>query len=1196
MKYAILLALIAAPLAAQSSAPPFSCTSDVPESRAVRAEGRTELVGDVVVTCTGGIPTGVGAVIPTATFTLTFDSTVTSRIVGQGNASEALLLLDEAGPGRQYVCATPPCVNRGNGNGSGYYGPTGNYNVYQGIVGAGAAANTITWSNIPVDPPAGASRIFRFMNVRLDATAAKSGSLHVAAVGVSGIAAFNSIGGPLTVGNVQSGVTPSVRDASGASAAPAGVPVTLAQAGAPTPARTATLRFSMGYPGADLPRTVASYVSPDVSPAPVDQNFPGSFYNSESGFYNSSFPSNAAVGNLRIAGLADWGTRLMATFNNIPAGVTVYVALQNDAPAFINGQMARLITTDAAGAGAFSAIAGNGTFAPLTPSGGSANAVWEVLRNIDGFSEYNFGVYLSYNGSIYPAPPTMTVTMRLAPLSGGIPNFSGIGATLPLATFTALTPPPPPPPSLGVSPGFFNFTATAGGNNPPAQTLIVTSSPSGLGYGVSGGGTVPVRVQIGTGTTPDTAAISVNTQGVAVGTYRDTLTVSIAGTAVQVPITLTVVPGPVVLSISPSSTLAGSAAFPMTVSGANFTAGTTVTWNGTALGTAFGSATSLTAQVPAALVAKAGTAAVGVVTADGAKSNSVVFTILPFTLTAINPTTVAAGGPAFTLTATGVGFLTGATLNVGGAAAQVTASGATSITATVPASAIAQPGSLTVTVTNPGGITSNALTLAVVAPLTLTSISPSSVTATHPAFTMTLTGTGFAAGAIAEVGGTRLTGSLGTGTLTVTVPADLVAQPGAVSVRVVNANGIGSNSLTLTVNPVPRITALSPSSAAAGSPAFTLTVSGTDLGAGSTVQWNGQGLSTSGSGPLTAQVPATLIATAGTASVTVVTADGVTSNALPFTIGPAATITALNPSTANVGSAAFTLTVTGQNLAQGATVNWNGQGLSTTFVSSTTLTAQVPANLLGAASTANVTVTNATGSLPFKIVLPPLTNVGFGAPPTAPSGQDQPVTLTVGGTYPVDLKLTVTLTFAPDSGLPDDPAIQFQNGSRTFTVTIPAGTPATIPALITKTGTVAGVITINATFATTTGTDVTPPTVAPQRIQVGRAAPTISSVTCTRNTGGFTVVVDGFTNTRETTQATFDFTAASGQSLGTSQLQVSTTSLFNGWFGSSAGATVGGVFRYTQPFTVNGSSTVAGVTVKLGNSAGTSASASCQLP
>jgi hypothetical protein len=1189
VKYAILLALCAAPLAAQSSGG-ILCSSDVPNPRVARAEGRTELVGDVVVTCSGGSPTGSGQFILAANFTLTFDSAVTSKIVGPGNASEALLFIDDPDPTTQVVCAAPPCTNVAFG--------AGNSNVFQGIVGTGAAANTITWLNVPLDPPGDGFRTLRFTNVRLDATAAKSGALHVGVITVTGYAGLNSIGGQLTVATVQSGLTTSVRDASSANAAPAGVPVTLTQAGSTTPTRTATLRFSMGYAGADLPRTDAPFISADVSPPPADQNFPGSTYNSESGFYNSKFPSNAAVGNLSIAGLANWGTRLMATFNNIPAGVTVYVTLQNDAPAFINAQVARLIATDAAGAGAFTPITGNGTLAALTPAGGTASAVWEVLRNFDGVApdDYNFGVYLSYNGNIYPAPPTMTVTMRLAPLSGGIPNFSGAGATLPLATFTALTPPPPPTPTLGVSPGSFTFNATAGGKNPAAQSLFVSSTPNALGYGISGGGAVGLRAQLGTGITPDTASISVNTQGVAPGTYRDTFTVSGGGASIQVPVTLTVAPGPIVISISPASALAGAPAFTLSVSGANFTPGTVVTWNGASLGTTFVSAGSLTAQVPAALVATAGSAAVGVLTLDGAKSNSLAFTILPFSLSAISPTTVAAGGPAFTLTATGIGFQTGATLNVGGAAAQITAAGATSITATVPASAIAQAGSLPVTVSNPGGLVSNALTLTVVTPLTLTSISPSTVTATHPDFTMTLTGTGFTTGVTAQLGTTTLTGTLGTGSMTVTVPAAVVAQPGSIPVRVLNANGIGSNTLTLTVNPAPQITALSPSSIAAGSAAFTLTVSGTGLSAGSTVQWNGQGLSTTGSGPLAAQVGASLIATAGTASITVVTADGVTSNSLPFTIGPAATITALSPSTANVGSGAFTLTVTGQNLAQGSTVNWNGQGLSTTFVSSTTLTAQVPATLLAAASTANVTVTNATGSLPFKIVLPPLTNVNFGAPPTAPSGQDQPVTITLGATYPVDLKLTVTLTFAPDSGLPDDPAIQFQNGGRTFTVTIPAGTPAAIPALIAKTGTVAGVITISATFTTTTGTDVTPPTVAPQRIQVGRAVPTISLLTCTRSTGGFTVVIDGFTNTREATQATFDFTAASGQSLGTSELQVSTTSLFSGWFGSSAGSTIGGIFRYTQPFTVSGSSTVAGVTVKLGNSAGTSATASCQLP
>jgi hypothetical protein len=308
----------------------------------------------------------------------------------------------------------------------------------------------------------------------------------------------------------------------------------------------------------------------------------------------------------------------------------------------------------------------------------------------------------------------------------------------------------------------------------------------------------------------------------------------------------------------------------------------------------------------------------------------------------------------------------------------------------------------------------------------------------------------------------------------------------------------------------------------------------------------------------------------------------------------------LNPSTATAGGPAFTLTVTRANFAPTAEVLWNGQPLPTASGSATQLTAQVAANLIAAVGTATVTVRSpggaTTSGLPFSIVLPPLTNVGFTAPPNAPSGQDQTVALTVGGTYPVELRGTLTLTFAPDTGLPDDPSIQFPNGTRTLTFTVPAGTPAQIPAVVVKTGTVAGAITITLTFTTTTGQTVTPGGVTPQRITIVRAAPGISSVTCARNASGFTVTIDGYTNTREATQAAFDFAASSGASLGTTQITLQTTSLFSTWFGSGSASGVGGVFRYTQPFTVQGNaSSVASLTVRLGNSAGTSGAASCQL-
>ncbi len=57
----------------------------------------------------------------------------------------------------------------------------------------------------------------------------------------------------------------------------------------------------------------------------------------------------------------------------------------------------------------------------------------------------------------------------------------------------------------------------------------------------------------------------------------------------------------------------------------------------------------------------------------------------------------------------------------------------------------------------------------------------------------------------------------------------------------------------------------------AGSPAFTLTVNGTNFVSGSTVRWNGANRTTTfvNSSQLTAAIPASDIVTSGTASITV---------------------------------------------------------------------------------------------------------------------------------------------------------------------------------------------------------------------------------------------------------------------------------------------------------------------------------------
>jgi len=85
---------------------------------------------------------------------------------------------------------------------------------------------------------------------------------------------------------------------------------------------------------------------------------------------------------------------------------------------------------------------------------------------------------------------------------------------------------------------------------------------------------------------------------------------------------------------------------------------------------------------------------------------------------------------------------------------------------------------------------------------------------------------------------------------------------------------------------------------------------------------------------------------------------------------PAPTITAISPNTAAWNGPAFTLTVNGSGFVSGSTVLWNGYPRTTTFVSSSELTAQIPATDTLAAGTQAITATNLSGtssSLPLTV-------------------------------------------------------------------------------------------------------------------------------------------------------------------------------------------------------------------------------------
>jgi hypothetical protein len=159
------------------------------------------------------------------------------------------------------------------------------------------------------------------------------------------------------------------------------------------------------------------------------------------------------------------------------------------------------------------------------------------------------------------------------------------------------------------------------------------------------------------------------------------------------------------------------------------------------------------------------------------------------------------------------------------------------------------------------------------------------------------------------------------------------------------------------------ITGLEPASMISASQPFTLTVVGDGFVDGSAVLWNGAPLPTTfvSENELTAQVGAEQLASAGNVTVTTRSpAPGnLVSNGLAFVVTAAPpALTSLTPNRALAGSGSLNLTVEGSNFTAGSQILWNGTPLSTQFVSSTRLTAQIDGSLLAEGQTAGITVRN----------------------------------------------------------------------------------------------------------------------------------------------------------------------------------------------------------------------------------------------
>lgn len=141
----------------------------------------------------------------------------------------------------------------------------------------------------------------------------------------------------------------------------------------------------------------------------------------------------------------------------------------------------------------------------------------------------------------------------------------------------------------------------------------------------------------------------------------------------------------------------------------------------------------------------------------------------------------------------------------------------------------------------------------------ISTLSPSTVSAGGPDFTITVNGSGFVAKTVVQWNGSTLSSTAVTDTngnvlyMTATVPATLTTKAGTSFVNTLNPhsgkqdNGL-SNTLAFIINPppnpVPVVSSISPAIAAPGSATLTLTIAGSnflpssDPSGGSAVHWN----------------------------------------------------------------------------------------------------------------------------------------------------------------------------------------------------------------------------------------------------------------------------------------------------------------------------------------------------------------------
>jgi hypothetical protein len=501
------------------------------------------------------------------------------------------------------------------------------------------------------------------------------------------------------------------------------------------------------------------------------------------------------------------------------------------------------------------------------------------------------------------------------------------------------------------------------------------------------------------------------------GNYLVTITTPApgGGTSPQQVYLNVVNPPPTATSLTPTTVNAGVTTT-ITIAGADILPSSLVYMENVpdALATTVVNATTIRAVVPGTRIPSNGTYRFNIFnpTPLGGSSGFVSLTVnTPLAnLTSVSPATLTSSAGAATLTLTGSLFEATAVAWISGAGittqALTTSFGtANSLTATLPAALAGRAGTYTVTVRNPNAPDSQGQTLTVQNPRPrLTSLSAYTSLVGLTSLTLTATGSNFVENIQAFANGVSCTttrtnaGNL-TGSLTLTIPAQVLAQAGLVRIALQNPaprqTPDFSDSLTVTVeNPIARLDSLAPVPLTVSTQATAVTLYGTNfitLSVASEVSampatvipttWLSQT-------QLSASIPASLTATTGLRTFTVV--NPLTTVPMPArvnvnVVNPTPFAQRITPSviTQNLDTSAAndrTLIITGDRFVTGVEVLLNNQLLTLTETTPTRLTVKIPAGRIAARGNYTVVVRN------------PVTNGTNGIPD---GGAAQTLTLTV---------------------------------------------------------------------------------------------------------------------------------------------------------------------------------------------------------